>query len=610
MILIYIKISETYKNFNYNKMKKGEKKYKFKKVNTLSEFERRKLIKEKKNAELKLLDTQKYFGKIKLKKVISLRNMLSPLEKRKSTIPRKSTNNSIAFFPRKKKHFDTSKPVYATNNPNFLTTNFKNIVNSNILKEMSKVNKLSNKDGYKTTIRNNGMKSRKVLIYKQYNNGVGFDQHIMTNKSMPDIAYETKYTSDVKNFKTKDLNINEDQKNQTKYFNLFNNTSNKFKEKQSVLSTVEYSNIKKNKQRLPIKYKFSRENIIKSFSDINIKSYKVLDKNYLIYRKKYHFVKNTYLLDTDDYENLKKEVKKFNKNSLALLIKENGKLFSNIGSIVESKKFSQKFRDPLNNSFDKELKEERKKKEKNIIKLDILSGVDLLKDIDKELERKKIVKKVINVKSLWFKFKRMIIRKMVYLKHIQIGLNEILNNYRRIRTPFSYPQTEHLIMAIRNRKYDICCDILDRYKYIVQDFDYFHLTALHWAAKLNFFEIIPKLIAYGASVNQQNLWGDTPLHISATQNYYETSIFLLLYLASPFIKNNHKKKPFDCTNNIQFNIISKKIMDIHLRNIISRQKNYYESVQKEFSNFVIFEFSNLLNPVALSLIKDLKANYI
>ena len=610
MILIYIKISETYKIINYNKMEKGEKKYKFKKVNTLSEFERRKILKEKKITEQKLLDTQKYFGKIKLKKVISLRNMLSPLEKRKSTIPRKSTNNSIAFFPRKKQHFDTSKPVYATNNPNFLTTNFKNIVNSNILKEMSKVNKLLNKDGYKTTIRNNGMKSRKVLIYKQYNNGVGFDQHIMTNKSMPDIAYETKYTSDVKNFKTKDLNINEDQKNQTKYFNLFNNTGNKFKEKQSVLSTVEYSNIKKSKQRLSIKYKFSRENIIKSFSDVNIKSYKVMDKNYLIYRKKYHFVKNTYLLDTDDYENLKKEVKKFNKNSLALLKKENGKLFSNIGSIVESKKFSQKFRDPLNNSFDKELEEERKQKEKTIIKLDILSGVDLLKDIDKELERKKIVKKVIKGKSLWFKFKRMIIRKMVYLKHIQISLHEILNNYRKIRTPFSYPQTEHLIMAIRNRKFDICCDILDRYKYIVLDFDYFHLTPLHWAAKLNFFEIIPKLIAYGSSVNQQNLWGDTPLHISATQNYYETSIFLLLYLASPFIKNNHKKKPFDCTNNIQFNIISKKIMDIHLRNIISRQKNYYESVQKEFSNFVIFEFSNLLNPVALSLIKDLKANYI
>jgi hypothetical protein len=207
-------------------MENKGKKYKFKKVNTLSEFERKKLLKEKKSAEQKLLDTQKYFGKIKLKKVISLRNMLSPLDQRKSILPRKSANTSVAFFPRRKQHFDTSKPVYATNNPNFLTTNFKNIVNSNILKEMSKINKLSNKDGYKTTMRSNGMKSRKVLIYKQYNNGVGFDKHIMTNKSMPDIAYETKYTSDLKNFKTKDLNINEEQKNQTKYFNIFNNTSN------------------------------------------------------------------------------------------------------------------------------------------------------------------------------------------------------------------------------------------------------------------------------------------------------------------------------------------------------------------------------------------------
>ena len=57
-------------------------------------------------------------------------------------------------------------------------------------------------------------------------------------------------------------------------------------------------------------------------------------------------------------------------------------------------------------------------------------------------------------------------------------------------------------------------------------------------------------------------------------------------------------------------MISKKIVDIHFKCIISKQKNYYETVQKEFSNFIIFEFSNLLNPVALSLIKGLKANYI
>ena len=45
----------------------------------------------------------------------------------------------------------------------------------------------------------------------------------------------------------------------------------------------------------------------------------------------------------------------------------------------------------------------------------------------------------------------------------------------------------------------------------------------------------------------------------------------VLYLASPFIKNNHKKKPFDCTNNIQFNIISKKIMDIKKYNFSTKK---------------------------------------
>ena len=592
-------------------MDKEGKKFKYKKVNTLTEFERQKLYKDNKKNEQKITESKKLFGKLRIRKVVSLRNILSPLSRKEMIKPRKSKNIPTFLSQRRKTCFDTTKPVYSANRQDLFTlktTNCKNGLNTNIIREMNKVNKISNNDKFKTLIRTDAIKSRKILLYKQYNNGIGFDKHVMTSKSMPDIAYETKYTSDIKNYKSKELN--EEQKNQFYYLNNFNNTSNKFKEKQSILSTLEYSNFRKIKEQKLKKYKFSRENIINNFSEIYKHSFKMINRKYLNQKKKYHFIKNSNLLDIDNFENLKKEVEKFNKNSLVILKKENAKLFAHPGSIIEKTKFSIKYRDPLNNSFDKELEEERKIKEKNNIKIDILPGVNLMKEIDEEIDKRKIVKKVINVKSLWSKVKRIIIRKMVYLKHIQISLFDILNSYKMSKSAFTYPQTEHLLMAIRNKKYDICCDILDRYKHIVLDFDYFHLTPLHWAAKLNFFEIIPKLIAYGAFVNEQNLWGNTPLHISLTQNYYETSIFLLLYLASPFIKNNNKKKPFDCTNNIQFNIISKKIINIHLRNIISRQKNYYENVQKEFSNYIIFEFSNLLNPVALSLIKDLKSNYL
>ena len=165
-------------------------------------------------------------------------------------------------------------------------------------------------------------------------------------------------------------------------------------------------------------------------------------------------------------------------------------------------------------------------------------------------------------------------------------------------------------MAIRNKDFDECCNILDRFKHIVLDHDYFFSTPLHWAAKSNFFEIIPKLIAYGASVNEKNLLGNTPLHLSASQNYFETSIFLLLYLASPFIKNKENKKPFDLANDVQINIISKKIKELHLKNCFGRQKYFYENIQKDFSNFIIFEFSNIINPIALNLIKDLKNYYL
>ena len=232
-----------------------------------------------------------------------------------------------------------------------------------------------------------------------------------------------------------------------------------------------------------------------------------------------------------------------------------------------------------------------------------------MKEIKKYLEKIKTEKNVQKGKHFLYKLKRIIIKKMAYLDHLKVSLGDILKYYKISKTAYSYPQTDQLIMAIRNKDYSSCCDILDKYKYIVLDFDYFHLTALHWAAKLNYFEIIPKLMEYGAYVNEKDLWGNTPLHISVSRNYFETTIFLLIFLASPFSKDNHNKTPIDCSKDLQFNYIFKKITDIHLKCLISRQKFYYENVQKEFINFAIFELSNLLNPIALSLIKDLKKYY-
>ena len=585
-------------------MFKGRNLTKLKKINSMSQFDKRKLDKENQKNENQLIDTYKYFGKKRIKKSISLGKIFRSLPK-KEIYQIKSRNTSIAQFQRKKPHFDTTRSVYIDNRKNIKElSQLNSVLNNNILNDIERrvLGKNNN-----INFRRNKLDSRKLIIYKQFNSS-GFDRHIVTSKSCNDIFSENKNTSDIKFNKTREINILESQKFLTNTAYNFN-ISNKLKDKQSILSTVEYSNINRKKNFIEKKYKYSRENILQSFADMNKLNFKIRDKRYLINRKKYYFVQNDYLIDIEDYSNLKKEVERFNNNSLALLKKENGNLFSYIGSIVSPKNFSEKYRDPLNNSFEAQLKEENNKKEKKIINLDILSGVELLKEIKKYLEKIKTEKNVSKGKHFLYKLKRIIIKKMAYLDHLKVSLGDILKYYKISKTAYSYPQTDQLIMAIRNKDYSSCCDILDKYKYIVLDFDYFHLTALHWAAKLNYFEIIPKLMEYGAYVNEKDLWGNTPLHISVSRNYFETTIFLLIFLASPFSKDNHNKTPIDCSKDLQFNYIFKKITDIHLKCLISRQKFYYENVQKEFINFAIFELSNLLSPIALSLIKDLKKYY-
>ena len=246
-------------------MKTKTKKYYLDKMNTLTIFDRKKISKENEKYR-KILENKKYFHKIKLKRVVSVQNMLSSSEI-KELIEQKNAKNNVISFPPKKHHFDLDHPVYYNYSPNFLTMNFKNIVNSNILKEMKFIKKVPNNYRYRNMDRNKEMKSGKVLIYKKYNNGIGLDKHVITSKSLPDIAFETKYTTDIKNWKTKEFNMNENQKTQTKNFYNFNNTTNKLNEKQSLTSTTNFMNNKRGRKIASKKYKYSRENILKFFSE-------------------------------------------------------------------------------------------------------------------------------------------------------------------------------------------------------------------------------------------------------------------------------------------------------------------------------------------------------
>ena len=607
--LINNNIQQKYKPFNHNNLTNNEnKKKKLYKSNSTKIFMNR--INES------ILKKMQFPS---LAKEEEKKTVLYEIEK---GIPK----NQLCLFSKNKYHFGTSRnmtkfsKIEQNPNPNISTkipekkhlrpkSSFRSIAIPNYKKiSAEKIQKIKLK-------RNLHLNTNKIDIYKRYNNETGFDLHRMkkSNKSCiyvkPDIE-RTYFNNSTKEEVSKISQLIHSRNNNTQIYNLISNNTNT-KSIDPLLSTIEYTNTKNSKNRITFNSTMcSREKKpIKKLYDIKKstinKTTNITNTAFPRSMGKYQFVMNDYLVQLNKNKVIPFEIQNINKYNCNILLRENEKLFTFFGSIIPSYRFSEKYRDPLNNSFDKEQQKEREIKEKTIIKNEILPGLGLLKELEAESEKRKENKnKILKGKPLMLKVKKYLIRNAHYIKRLKVSYEELLYKYKKVSNPLNYFKTEELIMDIRNKNYESCCKILDNYKYIVLDYDYFHFTPLHWAAKVNFYQIIPKLVKYGAPINEQNNIGETPLHISASKNYFESTIFLLKYLASPFIKDNEKRRPGDRTTDLQMNFMFRKIVEFHLKYIILKQKHFYDNVQKDFIAFINMEFTNKLNPEILELIMN------
>ena len=129
--------------------------------------------------------------------------------------------------------------------------------------------------------------------------------------------------------------------------------------------------------------------------------------------------------------------------------------------------------------------------------------------------------------------------------------SEIINTYKITNHIFNFEQTRELISAIKGNNYSLSYKILTHYKYIVLDVDQFYFTPLHYAAKYNFYKLIPLIIGYGGYVDAKNSFGETPVMISIKKNYFESILLLFLYFSSPFIYFINGKKLKDISKDFK-----------------------------------------------------------
>lgn len=149
---------------------------------------------------------------------------------------------------------------------------------------------------------------------------------------------------------------------------------------------------------------------------------------------------------------------------------------------------------------------------------------------------------------------------------------------------------------------------LTHYKYIVLDIDQFYQTPLHFAAKYNFYILIPLIIGYGGYVDAKNSYGETPLIISVKRNYYESILLLFLYFASRFIIFKDNKKLIDINKDFKTNFICEKIKDIYIRNMLIKSNSYYNIIKNEITNFIVNECQVYIKNDCLEFIQN-KINF-
>ena len=531
-------------------------------------------------------------------------------EKIKYLINNKAINNTLTgnyFFPIRKNYYSYSK--FKSSEKKILSETVKNINENNKNKKETK-EKSDDKNNNKNSNYNLYLQSQTIDDGQNRTKEKSKDKDIDKYDSLPKFHKNKK--KDFKKLFIINKKINEK-------LNFYSVNTKSVKHHMTMQSTLpsfnpmlspEKNNFIKDKNAVEIdtyrsisKKKLNDFNLSKSSknnSNINdIKKFGALIK----YRKNYPFILNPRPFIPKKFYGLPSSVIKMNNKYSNILKKENEKVFRQYFSIIGKEKFSKKFQNIVNKY---EIKEKSDKNDDELfINENIISGTQLLKEINNEEKTQNYILNKTNKKALLYKFKKSMILLHLKIDAMTVYLGEILTNYKKPKNCYGFQASHDLFFAIKTKNYKLTNIILDKYKYIVLDYDYFKMTALHWAAKYNFYQIISKIVEYGSLVDNQNYIGDTPLLVAVKHKFMESTIFLLLNLASPFIKDNKGLSCLDhCKNDFKMKNIFKKIISLHYNSILGPTKNSHKYITKEFIEYIVNENKGDLELEAYNIIKE------
>ena len=402
-----------------------------------------------------------------------------------------------------------------------------------------------------------------------------FDKNLLLSKNINNFSPKTKGFKSTDNHDNRKVIKNSFSNNYkatsaSTFYNMnliLDKTATSFRSQKINLNQIKRHEIKEEKNMFEKKLKRKKQ---KEESKENI-----LFEN----RKKYPFIKAFDYFKFQKSMAIPESISKFNKKLYSVLLKENSGIFQHPINIIKKGKFSEKFEIPRDIEINQHKEEYYKAK-------DIHIGEYILKKEEVKKEENEIIKEK-NKRIILNKFLKKMMEIYLINKNLKIPITEIIKQYKKSNRIFNFDQTRHLNNFIKTKNLNKALLILSSFHHLVIDIDQFYMTPLHYAAKYNFYKIIPYLMSYGAYVDAKTSFGMTPLMLCFKKNYYESMIILFLHMANPFLKIYSNNNINDNDIDYKTKNILKRIKLIYFKNRIYRDKNFYLSVQSDIYDFVI-----------------------
>ncbi|CAD8111520.1 unnamed protein product [Paramecium sonneborni] len=161
------------------------------------------------------------------------------------------------------------------------------------------------------------------------------------------------------------------------------------------------------------------------------------------------------------------------------------------------------------------------------------SSIITTKNIDK-LQEKILNEDIKPPKRSKKELKGCLLRALRKLKEMNINTKIMLQKQIFSKKPYQKPNSQEFIHAVKLNQLEKVKQYLDKNKYIVFDFDYFNMTALHWSSKKGLYDMTEFLIKNHADVDAIDILNRTPLYLAIQENNIPIIELLLRNKAYPW----------------------------------------------------------------------------